>query len=298
MVKTESTSWFVKFGIIAVILLTCCWATPRVLKNIPQFPPTTTDEQQVEVLERYFQLPALDIAVVGSSLAFRLKEAFFERGNVRNVALPGMSSLTGLAVIEASPALRPQVIAVETNILTRGVDDGLLQKFRNAQRRDDILRPLRSLAAYYQGVRDEAPLHDAARRRAILENPRATYDTERGMINALVELNKPIYRETMLKDAKLLKSLVEKLEMQGVRIVFFDMPYPPMMANSGYATTTKEIIDQVFGSDNKRLLKLDYAASELRWYDAAHLDDRSAIIFGSALVDAIDKKLAAGGVRP
>ena len=112
------------------------------------------------------------------------------------------------------------------------------------------------------------------------------------MINALVDWNRPIYRAPFLRDARLLKSLVEKLESQGVTVFIFDMPYPPMMDNSSYATTAREVIGEVFGSADKRLLKLDYPVSELRWYDAAHLDDRSAMIVGSALVDAISKKLA------
>jgi hypothetical protein len=39
----------------------------------------------------------------------------------------------------------------------------------------------------------------------------------------------------------------------------------------------------VFGGGNNRLLSLDYEASQLRSLDAADLDDRSAIIFASAL---------------
>jgi hypothetical protein len=293
MVKADSAVWFVKYGVTCALLFTCCWATPRVFKDIPQFPPTTTDEQQAVVFERYFQLPAQDIVLVGSSLAFRLKEQFFEHGGVRNTALPGGSPLTALAIIEASPALRPRVIAVESNILTRGIDDKLFQKFKDATRRDDTLRPLRSLAAYYQSVQDDALTYDAARRRSILERPAATYDIELGMANALVEWNRPIYGEEIWKGASTLKSLVEKLEAQGVKIFFFDMPYPPKMNDSGYAATTREILGQVFGPGNDRWLKLDYPASELRWFDAAHLDDRSAIIFSSALDDAIRKRMTA-----
>jgi hypothetical protein len=293
MVKAESANWFVKFGMTCLILFACWWAAPHVFRNIPQFPPTTTDEQQVVVLERYFRLPALDIVLVGSSLAYRLKEQFFEHGNVRNAALPGGSPLTGLAVIEASPALRPQVVAVETNILNRGIDDKLFQRFKDAMRPDDRLRPLRSLAAYYQSVRDDTLTYDAARRRSILERPAASYDTERGMANAMVEWNKPIYREAFLRDAKTLKSLVEKLEAQGVRIFFFEMPYPPMMDKSGFAMETREVLGQILGPEDNRWLKLDYPAGELRWFDASHLDDRSAIIFSSALDDAIRRKLPA-----
>jgi hypothetical protein len=293
MGKSGVAIWFVKYGMTCALLFACCWAAPRFFNNIPQFPPTTTDEQQDVVFERYFQLPVLDIVLVGSSLAFRLKEQFFEHGGVRNAAIPGGSPLTALAIIEASPALRPRVIAVETNILNRGIDDKLFQKFKDARRRDDTLRPLRSLAAYYQSVQDDVLPYDAARRRSILERPAATYDTEQGMENALVEWNRPIYRDAILKDASRLKSLVEKLEAQGVTIFFFEMPYPPKMNNSGYATTTREIMEQVFGPDNNRWLKLDYVANELRWFDAAHVDDRSAIIFSSALDNAISKNLAA-----
>jgi hypothetical protein len=292
MVKADTAIWFVKFGITCLLLSAGCWAAPHVFKNLPQFPPTTTDEENVAIFERYFQLPVQDIVVVGSSLAYHLKEQFFERGNVRNAALPGGSPLTGLAIIDASPALRPPVIAVETNVLNRGIDKDLFQKFRNARRRDDMLRPLRTLAAYYQSAQDDALTFDAARRRSILARPPATYDTEQGIANALIEWNKPIYDNAMLNDATVLKSLAEKLEAEGVTIFFFEMPYPPKMDNTGYTVTARKILKQVFGDGNNRWLSLDYDASQLRWLDAAHLDDRSAIIFASALDSAIRKKMA------
>jgi hypothetical protein len=292
MLKADSAIWFVKFAITCLLLSAGCWAAPHVFKNLPQFPPATTDEEQVAIFERYFQLPVQDIVVVGSSLAYHLKEQFFERGNVRNAALPGGSPLTGLAIIATAPALRPPVIAVETNVLNRGIDNGLFQKFKDARRRDDMLRPLRTIAAYYQSAQDDVLTFDAARRQSILARAPATYDTERGIENALIEWNKPIYDAAMLNDATVLKSLVEKLEAQGVTIAFFEMPYPPKMHNTGYAVTARKILKQVFGDGNNRGLSLDYDASQLRWLDAAHLDDRSAIIFASALDNAIRKKMA------
>jgi hypothetical protein len=155
-----------------------------------------------------------------------------------------------------------------------------------------MLRPLRTLAAYYQSAQDDALTFDAARRRSILARAPAAYDTERGITNALIEWNKPIYDDAMLNDATALKSLVEKLEAHGVRVLLFEMPYPPKMDETGYAVTARKISRQVLGDGNNRWLSLDYDASQLRWYDAAHLDDRSAIIFASALDDAIRKKMA------
>jgi len=224
MVKTDAAIWFAKFGATCALLLTCCWAVPRAFTNLPQFPPTTTDQQQVIVFDRYFQLPIFDVALVGSSLSYRLKEEFFEHGNVRNVAIPGGSPLTGLAIIGAAPAVRPRVIAVETNILSRGIDDSLYQKFKNAKRSDDTLRPLRTLAAYYQGALDDALTLSETKRRSILERPAVSSEVQQDIGTALGEWNNPSYDVTLLKDAKTLSALVKKLEDQGVTICFFEMP--------------------------------------------------------------------------
>jgi hypothetical protein len=289
MLKAASAIWFTKFGVTCTFLLTCCWVAPRVFTNLPQFPPVTTDEQQVVVFDRYFQLPVQDIVLVGSSLSYRLNEQFFEQGGVRNASIPGGSSLTGLAVIESASASRPRVIAVETNILNRGVDNDLLNRFRKAKRSADTFRPLRTLAAYYQRALDDVPAVSVA---SILERAPATYDSERGIADALAEWNKPIYREAILRDTRTLKSLVEKLEAQGIRIFFYEMPYSPNLDQSGYVTMTRKILDQIFGPANDRRLKLEYPAGELRWNgDGAHLDERSAVIIASALTNAISKKL-------
>jgi hypothetical protein len=296
MVKTDATIWFAKVGMTCALLLTCCWAVQQAVKNPPRFPPMTMGEQQMEVFNRYFQLPTLDFVLVGSSLSYRLKEQYFEHGNVRNAALPGGSSLTGLAIIGAAPFL-PRVVAVETNILNRDIDNELLQKFKSTKRLDHALRPLRTLAAYYQSALDnELPVNEArgieARRRSILERPPATYDTKRGTVSALVEWNKPIYSEAILRDAKALKTLVENLEGQGIRIFFYEMPLPPILNQTGYVTMTRDVLAQIFGPANKRWLDLKYDAGELRWNDdGAHLDERSAIIISSALGEAINKKM-------
>ena len=225
-------------------------------------------------------------------MSYRLKEEFFEHGNVRNVAIPGGSPLTGLAIIGAAPAVRPRVIAVETNILSRGIDDSLYQKFKNAKRSDDTLRPLRTLAAYYQSAMDEVLTFSETKRRSILDRPAATSDLERDTATGLVEWNNPYYDETYLKDAQTLNSLVEKLEDLGVTIVFFEMPYTPILNQTRYTTMVRKALQQVFGINNKRWLNLEYPADEMRWTgDGAHLDERSALIFASALDKEIRKKL-------
>src|ERR1700761_3411747 len=98
--------WMIRFTATLALLYAACWAAPRLFKNIPQFPAATSSNMQVDVLDRYFKLPQLDIVIVGSSLAWHLKDWYFVDGNVRNAALPGGSSLTGLAIIAAAPSAR------------------------------------------------------------------------------------------------------------------------------------------------------------------------------------------------
>ena len=69
--------WPIRFAATVVVLWMACWAAPRLIENIPQFPVRTTGEEQVVALERYFKLPPQPIVVVGSSLAYHLKDWFF-----------------------------------------------------------------------------------------------------------------------------------------------------------------------------------------------------------------------------
>ncbi len=291
MIKAAPAIWVLKLATTCALLLACCWVAPRLFKNLPQFPPTTTDEEQFVNLNRYFQLPVADVALVGSSLTFRLKEQYFEEGNVRNVALSGGSSLTGLAVIDAAQARRPRIIAVETNILTRGIDDNLFQKFKYSGRADDMLRPLRTLAAFYQTrVFRDQPAFDAEKRRGVLSAPAVAYDNAKSIKQILLEWNKPIYEDAITRDAKALKALIERLEASGITVYLYELPMAPAVDESGYVKTTRATLERVFGPVNNRWLRLVYPADELRWDDGAHLDDRSAIIISSSLEKAIVKR--------
>jgi hypothetical protein len=294
-------TWLVKFGATFLLLWACCWAAPRLFANLPQFPPTTTDQMQVDTIDRFFRLPAPDVVLVGSSLSYRLKEQYFEHGDVRNLALNGGSSLTGMAIIAAAPSPRPRIVAVETDILERSIDNDLLERFKNAKRYVDTLRPLRSLAAYYQGVKDDTITYSHARIEAIVARPPAPDHALQQTAEVLREWNEPTRREAMAKGAATLKSLVEKLEAEGVLVFFHDVPYSSQLDRSVYATMAREALAEVISPDDKRRLTLEYPVEELRWNaDGIHLDDRSAVIFAAALDDAIHKRLTGhqGGVAP
>jgi hypothetical protein len=292
MDRAGVAGWLFRFAATFLLLWACCWAAPRLFANLPQFPPTTTDQMQVDVFDRYFRLPAQDVVLVGSSLSYRLKEQYFEHGDLRNAAINGGSPLTGMAIIAAAPSPRPRAIAVETNVLDRSIDNDLLERFKNAKRPEDTLRPLRSLAAYYQGAKDDAITYSKARIKAIVARPPAPDDARQRVAEALGEWNEPTRREAMARGAAALKSLVEKLEAEGVAIFFYEIPYPSQLDRTVYVTMAREALARVISPDDKRRLVLEYPAEELRSNaDGIHLDDRSAVVFAAALDDAIHKRL-------
>jgi hypothetical protein len=97
----------------------------------------------------------------------------------------------------------------------------------------------------------------------------------------------------MLEHAKLLESLTEKLAAEGIRIFFFEVPYPSQLNESLYPSAAGDALAQVIGTDDRRRLTLRYPENELRSEaDGIHLDYRSPVIFAAALNEAIHERLA------
>src|ERR1700759_601231 len=286
-----SRGWLIRFAATLALLYAGCVAAPRFLGDIPQFPAVTGKAMQVDTLDRYFKLPQLDIVIVGSSLAWHLKDWYFARGNVRNAALPGGSSLTALAIIAAAPSARPRAIAVETNILDRSFDEELFQTFKDAKRPQPPLPPMRSLASWYQSARDDSLPYSRAKIQSILESPPGADRSSQSVDAIWPDWNRPLDRGLLLKHAQQIKALAEKLESQGVRVFFFEMPYPSRLRDSLFAKTMHEVFAEVIGPDDERRLDLRYPLDEMRYVDGAHLDERSAVVFATALDAAITEKL-------
>jgi hypothetical protein len=286
-----SRGWLTRFAATLALLYAGCLAAPRFLGDIPQFPALTVNAMQVDALDRYFKLPQLDIVIVGSSLAWHLKDWYFARGNVRNAALPGGSSLTALAIIAAAPSARPRAIAVETNILDRSLDEELFETFKDAKRPQPPLPPMRTLAAWYQSARDGSLPYSRTKIQAIVASAPEPDRSSQAVDVIWPDWNRPLNRAMLLKHAQQISALAEKLESQGVRVFFFEMPYPSRLRDSLFARTMHEVFAEVIGLDDKRRLDLRYPLEGMRSVDGSHLDERSAVIFAAALDAAIGEKL-------
>lgn len=305
MDRAASISWFVKVSAVCAAVVAMCWIAPSFLKNIPDFPSTTTDEIQSKIVDRYLSSAVAPIALAGSSFTVRLREELFHKLYVRNLALPGGSPLTGAAIVELAPAVRPRFIAIETNTLSRGIDQTMLERIRrgNAQpaRVPRHFRPLRTSAALYQRKLDDrqrfdrndtsALLRQTALEEAILRKPPAPEYNQRVLATILAEWNKPDHDQIIRRNAEVLKHIVEILETQGISVFFYELPLGPDFARSRYMKTGRLVLAEAFGYDYSRWLSLDYPSNEIRWTDGAHLDERSAVIMARSLERAIELRV-------
>jgi len=286
-----SRGWLIRFAATLALLYAGCVAAPRFLGDIPQFPAVTGKAMQIDTLDRYFRLPQLDIVIVGSSLAWHLKDWYFARGNVRNAALAGGTPLTALAIIAAAPSARPRAIAVETNVLDRPLDEQLFETFKDAKRPQPPLPPMRTLAAWYEGARNGSLPYSRTKIQSIVASAPGPDRSSQAVEAIWSNWIRPLDHDLLLKHARQMRTLAATLESQGVKVFFFEMPYPSRLRDSLYTKTTHEVFAEVIRPDDKRRLDLRYSPEGMRSLDGVHLDERSAVIFAAALDAAIEEKL-------
>jgi len=288
--NTTQPVWLCKFGAVFAATLAICWIVPRTFENIPTFPLINSERLHVRILNRYFQSPTSAIVLAGSSLTERLKENYFERRDIRNLGLGGGSPLTGLTVLAETTRKRPPVVAIETNIMLRGVDHELVREFRKVDQPIVAFAPLRSLLAFYQMRLDgPAPAFDPKRCEDVFRTPPSQSlikidDTA----SVTATFDNPVLDNQIQNDVATLKALVARLEAEGIKVYLYELPTLAALERTRYVRATRLALADAF--DGARWLHLDYPAAEMRWDDAIHFNDRSAIILACALERALNSK--------
>lgn len=123
----------------------------------------TTRDGSLITLNRYLREPIPDIVLVGSSVAWRLKEEYFSLPRFRNLALAGGSPVTTLEILAKQPSL-PRIILIETNVLSREADGELIAQFSGGKRAEALfLRPVRTAIAAYETWNHAPPSPTEAR---------------------------------------------------------------------------------------------------------------------------------------
>lgn len=285
-------SWLIKcVGVAAVMLLACYTVKARFGLALQQ-PAVTTRDGSLVTLNRYVREPTPDIVLVGSSVMWRLKEEYFSRPQVRNLALAGGSPVTSLNILAERRSL-PKIILIETNVLTRAPDTALIEKFSGGVGAETLfLRPVRAATAAYETWNHATP--DLAQARAqqdrLLSEPPSTFDNKVYLDRAVEQMNVEDPTKPTRTNVVLIRTLIEDLQRRGTRALLIHIPFAPEIEESRFVRTTKEIVDQAF-PDPERWLPINPPMGELRWADGVHLDERSALL----VVRAIESALATRG---
>ena len=293
MKPSPTVSWFLKCALMAASVLVADRLATVAIGTKLQQPAATARDGSLITLNRYVQEPAPDVVLVGSSVAWRLKEEYFSLSRVRNLALAGGSPLTSLEIVARQRQL-PKVVLIETNVLSRPADRALVERFAGQEHSDAFLRPVRTAIAAYETWNHAPP--DPARVRAMLDGllsqPPSAFDNRVYVERAVKEQNAQDWAVAVRANVVLIRQLVAEIERRGSHALLIEIPLAPEIMETRGATETREIVRDAF-PDRAAWLSIGAPLAELRWADGVHLDERSALI----VARAIEKALAGAKAR-
>jgi hypothetical protein len=293
MQPMSAAHWFARCALSAVMLLLACGIATAWFGSGLQLPSTTTRDGTLITLNRYAREPIPDVALVGSSLTFRLKEEYFATPKLRNLALAGGSPVTGLEIVANQPRL-PRIVLIEANVLSRATDAALVERYSRSGNAEPLFfRPIRTAVAAYENWL-HAPLSHAQVSFALsqlVEQPPSSFDSQIYADRALQQFNAEDPSVAARMNAKRIEQLIPEIERRGARVLLFELPYSEQLESSRSAKLTREIIHAQF-PDPDRWLRIGYARGELRWADGVHLDERSAVIVTQSIDRALASRLA------
>ncbi len=293
MQRMSAAHWFARCGLSSVMLLLACGIATAWFGSGLHLPSTTTRDGTLITLNRYAREPIPDVALVGSSLTFRLKEEYFATPRLRNLALAGGSPVTGLEIVANQPRL-PRIVLVEANVLSRATDTALVERYSRSGNAEPLFfRPIRTAVAAYENWL-HAPLSHTQVSFALsqlLRQPPSNFDSHIYADRALQQFNAEDPSVAARMNAKRIEQLIPSIGRRGGRVLLFELPYSEQLEGSRSATIAREIIHSQF-PDPDRWLRIDYARAELRWADGVHLDERSAVIVTKSIDRALSSLLA------
>ncbi|MET4389365.1 hypothetical protein ABIB73_005136 [Bradyrhizobium sp. F1.4.3] len=288
MLQVSALPWLVRCaGVAVALLLACGLATARFGSAIQQ-PAVTTRDGTLVTLNRYLREPMPDIVLVGSSVAWRLKEEYFSLPRVRNLALAGGSPVTGLEILARQKSL-PKIILIETNVFSREADATLIERFSGGARAEaPFLRPVRTAVAAYETWNHAAPNPAQARaeRDRLLSQPPSTFDNKVYLGRALEQMNEGEPTVSARANAARIGELIDDIQRRGSRAFLIESPFAAEIEDSRFVRTNKKIVHAAF-PDQALWLPINPPQKELRWADGVHLDERSALIVVRTIESAL-----------
>ena len=273
-------SWFLKCSLVTALSLFVYAAISIAGPKAPPLP--TSRDGSVTLLDRYVEGPVPDVLVAGSSFTARLNEEYFDTPDLKVLGIAGGSPVTALEVALARDRL-PKTILIELNILNRGEDRALVERFSGHGARP-WPRPIRSAIAFYERWHHPPPDRSKAKAAAaaLLQGPPSDFDNyvyvERVMRASGTAPSEPIMSDNLAT----LKRLVEKFEARGSKVYFYILPLAGPVQDSIAEKAVAAAAHAAF-PDDRRWLHIDRSLPDLRWADGVHLDERSAVMIAKQI---------------
>lgn len=295
MTQMSALSWLIRCaGTALALLLVCGLATARFGSALQQ-PSVTTRDGSLVTLNRYVREPVPDTVLVGSSVAWRLKEDYFSTPRFRNLALAGGSPVTVLEILAKQSAL-PKTILIETNILSRESDGELIAQFSGSGRADALfLRPVRTAVAAYETWNHAPP--NAAQARAeqdrLLRDSPSNFDNGAYVALVLRQMNEGDPTTSARANVARMRELIDEIQRRGSRALLIEIPFEAEVENTRLVTISRAVVRAAF-PDPSLWLPINPPRSELRWADGVHLDERSAVIVARAIEAALSERDGSG----
>lgn len=294
MQPRSAIAWIARCGLGALLGMLACGITTAVIGDRLQLPAVTTRDGTVITMNRYLREATPDIVLVGSSLTFRIKEEYFATQPLRNLALPGGSPVTGLAMVADQPQL-PRIILVEANLLSRPLDDALVARYAAGHRPERwFFRPVRTAVAAYENWMHAPPNREQTAREIsrLLRQPPSSFDSHVYVDRVVGQANAEDPTNGLRDSIDRTRALIAAVEARGTQVLLFELPTPGRVSETRFVRITHDMVRAAF-PQRARWLALNLPDGELRWADGFHLDERSAVIVARSIDRALASRAAA-----
>lgn len=257
------------------------------IANLPELYARVKLDRQNVGLSRYAFERTPEVVLVGSSMTFRVYEHYFSIP-VRNLSVGGGSPLTGLSIIASYEKL-PKLILVEINIMSRPVDRVVAAQFgTNPFESYRWFRPARAVisAIYYRLKFNPETEHI----RQLLKIEPQDYDISQSVNDTVREYEAIDWNPPMRPNVAELQRQIQAIEARGSRVLLFELPSPPRIRDTPYVKTVSALVREAFPKP-ERWIDVSDPHSLLRWIDASHMDERSAIMVAKQIEDQIIRRM-------
>lgn len=286
MPDRHDVKWLLRCAVTTALVLLACAAAKPWLPSGMHAPATSARYGALLAFNRFMSEPTSEVVLLGSSLSARIREDYFVSLNIRNLAIGGGSPLTGLRILLLNQQKFPQIILIESNLLSKEADEEFIERYSKPGS-DRFFRPVRMAIAAYENWLHSPPRRIdavAAADRQLTEPPR--------------EYNNQIYLDRVFEgfgqnltaaletNVRELTQLVSAARNQGALVLLFELPYADQLEPGRLVRDTRRFALGRFSS-SEDWLHLTINKKDLRWPDGMHMDERSATLVARAIERAI-----------